>query len=68
MARRRRAPHPHLGLGEVITDPHSLPGLPAGRYQIRVGLYGPDGERMSVTLGPDSPPDRALSFPLEVLE
>ncbi len=54
--------------GEIITDPHPLPGLPAGRYQIRVGLYGPDGERMPVTLGPESPPDRALSFPLEVLE
>jgi len=54
--------------GEVITDSHPLPGLPAGRYQIRVGLYSPDGERMPVTLGPESPPDRALSFPLEVLE
>jgi len=54
--------------GEIITDPHPLPGLPAGRYQIRVGLYSPDGERMPVTLGPESPPDRALSFPLEVLE
>ena len=54
--------------GEIITDPHPLPGLPAGRYQIRVGLYGPDGERMPVTLGPESPPDRALSFPLEVLK
>jgi len=52
--------------GEVITDPHPMPGLPAGRYQIRVGLYSPDGERMPVTLGPESPPDRALSFPLEV--
>jgi len=54
--------------GEIITDPHPLPGLPAGLYQIRVGLYGPDGERMPVTLGPESPPDRALSFPLEVFE
>jgi len=54
--------------GEIITDPHPLPGLPAGRYQIRVGLYGPDGERMPVALGPESPPDRALSFPLEVLK
>ncbi|MGC9083808.1 MAG: glycosyltransferase family 39 protein [Anaerolineae bacterium] len=54
--------------GEIITDPHPLPGLPAGRYQIRVGLYSPGGERMPVTLGPERPPDRALSFPLEVLE
>ncbi|MFN3762269.1 MAG: hypothetical protein ACK4WK_03590 [Anaerolineae bacterium] len=52
--------------GEVITDPHPLPGLPPGRYQIRVGLYAPDGERLPVTLGPETPPDRALSFPLEV--
>ncbi len=52
--------------GEIITDPHPLPGLPSGKYQIRVGLYAPDGERMPVTFGPESPPDRALSFPLEV--
>lgn len=55
-------------LGEIITDPHPLPGLPAGRYQIRLGLYVPGGERMPVTVGSVGLPDRALSFPLEVLE
>ncbi len=52
--------------GEIITDPHPLPGLPPGRYQIRVGLYAPDGERMPVIFGLGAPPDRALSFPLEI--
>ncbi len=52
--------------GEIITDPHPLPGLPAGKYQIRVGLYAPDGERMPLTFGSEAPPDRALSLPLEV--
>jgi hypothetical protein len=52
--------------GEVIVDPHPLPGLPAGVYQVRVGLYGPDGERLPVTVGAESPPDRALSFPLRI--
>lgn len=54
--------------GEIITDPHPLPGLPAGKYQIRVGLYDPQGERMPVTTNLEEPPDRALSFPLEILE
>lgn len=55
-------------LGEIITDPHPLPGLPAGKYQIRLGLYVPDGERMPVNVGSVGLPDRAPSFPLEVLE
>lgn len=54
--------------GEVIIDPHPLPGLPAGTYRVRVGLYNPnDGERLPVTVGAESPEDRALSFPLEVV-
>ncbi|MGQ9522647.1 MAG: glycosyltransferase family 39 protein [Anaerolineae bacterium] len=53
-------------LGEIVTDPHPLPGLPAGRYQVRLGLYAPDGERIPVTVGSVGLPDRALSFPLEV--
>ncbi|MCS7178446.1 MAG: glycosyltransferase family 39 protein [Anaerolineae bacterium] len=52
--------------GEIITDPHPLPGLPAGQYQIRVGLYGPDGERMPIVMETARPPDRALSLPLAV--
>ncbi|HHS98378.1 MAG TPA: hypothetical protein ENK08_10910 [Chloroflexi bacterium] len=52
--------------GEVIVDAHPLPGLPAGTYQIRVGLYGPDGKRLPVSVGAESPPDRAISFPLQV--
>ncbi|RME36798.1 MAG: hypothetical protein D6793_05195, partial [Thermoflexia bacterium] len=52
--------------GEIITDPHPLPGLPAGTYQVRVGLYIPGGERLPVTVGTERPPDRAVSFPLIV--
>ncbi len=66
-ARNARPTHTWVN-GEVILDPHPLSGIPAGRYQIRVGLYVPGGERMPVTVGPESPPDRALSFPLEVRE
>jgi uncharacterized membrane protein len=51
--------------GEIINDPHPLPGLPAGKYQIRVGLYVGQ-ERLPVTFGPEALPDRALSLPLEV--
>ena len=54
--------------GEVIIDPHPLPGLPPGTYRVRVGLYNPnDGERLPVTVGAESPEDRALSFSLEVV-
>lgn len=52
--------------GEIVADPHPLPGVPAGTYQIRVGLYSPDGERLPVVVGTESPPDRAVSFPLTV--
>ncbi|MCX7682410.1 MAG: glycosyltransferase family 39 protein [Anaerolineae bacterium] len=50
--------------GEIVTDPHPLPGLPAGRYQVRLGLYVPNGERMPVVLREEHPPDQALSLPL----
>lgn len=66
-ARNARPTHIWVN-GEIILDSHPLPGLPAGKYQIRLGLYVPGGERMPVTVGPESPPDRALSLPLEVLE
>lgn len=54
--------------GEVIIDPHPLPGLPPGTYQIRVGLYSLDGERLPVIAGAESPPDRVVSFLLQVGE
>jgi hypothetical protein len=34
--------------GEVVTDPHPLAGLPSGVYDMRVGLYAPDGTRLAV--------------------
>jgi hypothetical protein len=34
--------------GEVVTDSHPLTGLPSGVYDLRVGLYGPDGARLIV--------------------
>ena len=35
--------------GEVITDPHDLPDLPPGEYDIRIGMYGPDVVRLPLT-------------------
>jgi hypothetical protein len=45
-------------VGEVIVDPHSLtlpPGLPAGQYRLRVGMYRLEtGERLPVDANGDS--------------
>lgn len=46
--------------GEIIADPHPLPALPPGLYQIRVGLYGPDGTRLPVIQDGVALPDDAL--------
>jgi hypothetical protein len=35
--------------GEIIVDPHGLPGLPPGDYDIRLGVYGPDVVRLPLT-------------------
>ena len=37
--------------GEIITDPHDLPGIPRGDYEIRIGLYGPDIVRLPLEHG-----------------
>jgi len=34
--------------GEIVTDPHPLQALPAGEYDIRVGVYGPDTVRLPI--------------------
>ncbi|MGC9523406.1 MAG: hypothetical protein ACP5HG_16170, partial [Anaerolineae bacterium] len=34
--------------GEVIADPHPFDPLPPGRYDVRVGLYAADGDRLPV--------------------
>jgi len=36
--------------GEVVADAHALPALPAGIYALRVGMYGPDGVRLPLTV------------------
>jgi hypothetical protein len=53
--------------GEVILDPHPLPGVPAGEYRLGIGLYAPDGERMPPVVSGASPPDRALRVPFVVV-
>jgi hypothetical protein len=37
------APH------EIVIDPHPLPELPPGRYDVRIGLYGPDLVRLPLS-------------------
>ncbi len=51
--------------GEFIADAHPLPGLPAGTYALRVGLYSVDGVRVPLARGPRVFED-ALILPLEV--
>lgn len=50
--------------GEIITDPHPLPGLPAGTYHLRIGLYH-EQRRLPVS-GSDAAPDDAIILPLTV--
>lgn len=43
--------------GEFVLDPHSLmipPDVEPGRYQLSVGLYTPDGARLSTSAGDDA--------------
>jgi hypothetical protein len=40
---------------EIIIDPHPLPGLPAGTYALRIGLYDPEGVRLQRTEAGTSP-------------
>ncbi len=44
-------------VGEIIADPHPLPGLPAGAYRMRIGLYDEGGVRLPVAL-PDETENR----------
>jgi len=37
--------------GEIVTDPHPLPALSPGAYDIRVGVYGPDAVRLPLARG-----------------
>jgi hypothetical protein len=45
---------------EIIADPHPLPTLLPGLYQLRIGLYGPDGARLPVSQDGVLLPDDAL--------
>ncbi len=44
-------------IGEIVTDPHPLPALPAGIYDVRIGFYRPDLTRLSLTAGGTPVPD-----------
>lgn len=50
--------------GEVIADPHPLPGLPGGTYALRVGIYGADGVRVPLAALPEHVFEDALLLPL----
>jgi hypothetical protein len=50
--------------GEVIADPHPLPALPPGDYALRIGFYGPDGVRLSVTEASGPVENDAIVLPL----
>jgi len=52
--------------GEIVTDAHPLPGLPGGRYSIRVGLYGLDGARLPITTGDGPASNDALILPIRL--
>jgi len=53
---------------EIIVDPHPISGLPAGDYQFRVGMYGPDasGERLPLFTEKGQAEDNVLSLPIKV--
>jgi len=44
-------------IGEIVTDPHPLPALPAGAYDVRIGFYDPDLTRLPLTAGDTRVPD-----------
>lgn len=51
--------------GEIITDEHTLDlpaGLPEGVYQMHVGLYQPEGQRLPVLSGGELMPDGRLAL------
>ncbi len=48
--------------GEIITDPHPLPGVPAGSYRLRIGLYTGETRLPLAT----TPPADAVTIPVEV--
>jgi 4-amino-4-deoxy-L-arabinose transferase-like glycosyltransferase len=51
---------------EIIVDRHPLPGLPAGSYTLRIGLYNPEGIRLQrAGGGPAGSKDR-LDLPLSI--
>lgn len=48
--------------GEIVADPHPLPGLPAGTYRLRIGLYT-GATRLPLAT---TPPDDAVTIPVVV--
>ncbi len=57
--------------GQTLVDERSiaLPAdLPPGKYEVRLGLYGPDGARLPVTVAGDAAGDSALVGSFQVAE
>ncbi len=52
--------------GEFVVDEHPLPALAAGRYSLRVGMYGPDGRRLPLHSSDAPVEGDALALPLFV--
>jgi hypothetical protein len=51
--------------GEIISDSHTLTlpsDLPEGTYQLYVGFYEPEGQRLPVVVKEETIPDRRLSL------
>ncbi len=51
--------------GEIIADAHPLPGVPAGSYRLRLGLYDAAG-RLAIYDDTSTPPEDAFDIPLVV--
>jgi len=51
--------------GEIVADEHPLAGLPAGSYDLRVGLYDEAGP-LAVSSAASAPPQNAVVIPLTV--
>ncbi len=52
--------------GEIVSDAHPLPALPAGHYILWVGMYAPDGQRLPISNASAPVEDDALMWTLSV--
>jgi hypothetical protein len=52
--------------GEIIADAHPLAGLPAGTYQLRIGLYNADGRLPATDAETTTPAEDAVTISIHV--